>query len=534
MRSRTIPFLMVLVLLAGCESPSASKTITAAYEPIEVNANTPLAAVTPKLGDSSWKGTWEAANLPEGLIIDTANGAIRGTPTTVSAKADYSVTLTGTGDFLGVDGEATVSITVNEQVISAAYSQIEAVVNSAVAVSPVLDDSEWEGTWAANLPEGLIIDTASGDISGTPTAVSDKTDYGVTLTGTGDFLGVDGEAAVSITILPHAPLNLSAAQLEIIDGTKSDGTMKHASNFMVFDITTSDTVSSAIAVEFLLVKDGDEEPTSLDAFRKTVAVTLIGGTYDLVMTHKSAMLPSGATSVYLSHDSAGRYPLKPGTAYKLYEAQPDSDDSSPKSLGSFTTGTHAAYPGNLMQHIEDPGTAGNSGRFYTENEQFFVITSLWGQARGPGDGFAIKREGASLTSGGIDIIRNASIFRDFDTFLDQSEKPFPFFHAILGGEQFFEQARNSPTASDIPFTPAEVQLFSKEYKRWTELSLQGETRVFNEFDDRLKTAPASTDIRLVKSTPYASGLSPRILIGDSSRSLSNHHKISSIALWSLL
>ena len=160
---------------------------------------------------------------------------------------------------------------------------------------------------------------------------------------------------------------------------------------MIFDIMTTDTAGEKIPVEFLLVKDGDDEPSSLDAFRKAVAVTLIGGTYDLVMTHKSAILPSGATSVYLSHDSAGRYPLEPGATYKLYEAQPDSDDSSPKSLGSFTTGTYAAYTGDLMKHIEDPGTAGNSGRFYTENEQFFVITSLWGQAKGLGDSFAAVR-----------------------------------------------------------------------------------------------------------------------------------------------
>ena len=142
MRSKTIFFLMVLVLLAGCESPSASKTITAAYEPIEVNANTPLAAVTPKLGDSSWKGIWEAPNLPDGLSIDKDSGVISGKAAAASAKADYGVTLTGTGVFGGVNGEAAVSISVNEQVISAAYSPIEAVVNRAVAVNPVLDDSE--------------------------------------------------------------------------------------------------------------------------------------------------------------------------------------------------------------------------------------------------------------------------------------------------------------------------------------------------------------------------------------------------------
>ena len=250
--------------------------------------------------------------------------------------------------------------------------------------------------------------------------------------------------------LISSKISLTASQISVIDGTAQDGSTKLPSNFMIFDIMTTDSAGEKIPVEFLLVKDGDDEPSSLDAFRKAVAVTLIGGTYDLVMTHKSAILPSGATSVYLSHDSAGRYPLDPNTAYKLYEAQPDSDDSSPKSLGSFTTGTYATYTGDLRKHIEDPGTAGNSGRFYTENEQFFVLTSLWGQAEGLNDGFSFMRNSNTITSEGNDITQNSSLLRDFDTFLGQAEKPFPFFHAILGGEQFFEQA-GTTISTDLQF-----------------------------------------------------------------------------------
>ena len=62
--------------------------------------------------------------------------------------------------------------------------------------------------------------------AGTPTSVLDKADYTVTLTGTGDSEGVDGSAAVSITIMSYAPLALTAVQVKITDGTKSDGTKK--------------------------------------------------------------------------------------------------------------------------------------------------------------------------------------------------------------------------------------------------------------------------------------------------------------------
>ena len=332
---------MILILLASCESPSASKTIAATYEPIEVNVNSSLAAVTPKLGDSSWKGTWEAANLPEGLIIDPANGAISGTPTTVSAKADYSITLTGTGD----------------------------------------------------------------------------------------FAGVDGEAAVSITVLLHALLNLSAAQLEIIDGTKSDGTMKHASNFMMFDITTSDTVSSPIAVEFLLVKNGDAVPSTLEEFRKSVAISLTSS-QDLVMAHSSAIFPSQATSLYLAHDSEGNYPLTPGTGYALYAVQPLAVSTTPASIGTFTTGTHvdpSAY-GDIRKHIEDPGTASPAGRFYMKNGQFMVLTSLIGEAAAAASNYILTKQDSESTP-----------------YIDIAADPSSTYHTISISDYTVSFSNNKPT-----------------------------------------------------------------------------------------
>ena len=270
---RTIPVLIALIFAAGCDSPADPKTIAAAYPPIEATANTAITSASPVLDDSAWKGTWEAANLPEGLKINPDTGVISGTPTTESTKADYSITLTGTGDSDGVNGTAAVSIAVTP--LTAAYDAIEATVGTPITeVTPIPSDTGWTGTWAANLPDGLKIAADTGAISGTPTAVSDKTDYTVTLTGTGDSEGVDGSAAVSITIMPYAPLALTAAQMKITDGTKSDGTKKFPSHFMVFDIATTDTVKTTVPVEFLLVKEGLTAPTTLEEFRKTAAITM--------------------------------------------------------------------------------------------------------------------------------------------------------------------------------------------------------------------------------------------------------------------
>ena len=176
--------------------------------------------------------------------------------------------------------------------------------------------------------------------------------------------------------------------------------MKHASNFMVFDITTSDTVSSAIAVEFLLVKNGDAVPSTLEEFRKSAAISL-GSSHDLVMAHGSAIFPCQATSLYLAHDSEGNYPLTPGTDYSLYALQPLASSTVPASIGIFTTGTHvdpSAY-GDLSKHIEHPGTASPNGRFYMKNGQFMVLTSLIGVAIAATGDLALMRNNSTIVSG---------------------------------------------------------------------------------------------------------------------------------------
>ena len=210
--------------------------------------------------------------------------------------------------------------------------------------------------------------------------MSDKTDYTVTLTGTGDSEGVDGSAAVSITIMSYAPLALTAAQVKITDGTKSDGTKKFPSHVMAFDIATTDAVNRTVPVEFLLVKKELAAPTTLEEFRKTATITMTepAEDYELVMAFKSALFPSEKTSLYLAHDSQGNYPLDEGTEYTLYAAQPESNDTTPQTLGDFTTGTHladASYTG-ADEFAEDIATMEITGNLYMAKTQFIILHGL--------------------------------------------------------------------------------------------------------------------------------------------------------------
>ena len=144
--------------------------------------------------------------LPAGLGLDTGSGVISGTPTELSAEADYTVTATNTG------GSATVSltITVNDVAPSAlSYADNPAIYTKGVAITNNTPSSAG-GTVVTysitpSLPTGLSFDTASGVISGTPVALSAATDYMVTATNTG------GSATVTlrITVNDVAPSNLS-------------------------------------------------------------------------------------------------------------------------------------------------------------------------------------------------------------------------------------------------------------------------------------------------------------------------------------
>ncbi len=144
--------------------------------------------------------------LPARLSLDTATGVISGTPNAVSAAANYTVTATNTG------GSATVTlrITVNDVTPSnLSYTPNPAIYTKGVTITDNSPSSSGGAVVSYSispaLPAGLSLDTATGVISGTPTALSAETDYTVTATNSG------GSATVSLTITVNdvAPSNLS-------------------------------------------------------------------------------------------------------------------------------------------------------------------------------------------------------------------------------------------------------------------------------------------------------------------------------------
>ena len=140
-------------------------------------------------------------NLPAGLLFDTSNGTISGTPTAVSASTNYTITATNSS---GLD-TVTLTIVVNAAPvavpsISISTATVTATVGSAIANITIISSGGAVTSYgiAPTLPEGLTLDTSTGTISGTPTAVSTSTNYTITATNSS---GLD---TVTLTIVVNA------------------------------------------------------------------------------------------------------------------------------------------------------------------------------------------------------------------------------------------------------------------------------------------------------------------------------------------
>jgi hypothetical protein len=126
--------------------------------------------------------------LPAGIIFNTATGQLSGTATEASAAATYTVSAIDSSSPAQISNK-TFSLTVdglpalNSTLLVAASTLIK---NTAItAFTPVTASGGYLTlSFAINpaLPTGLTFNTATGQISGTPTVTSSQTQYTVTVT----------------------------------------------------------------------------------------------------------------------------------------------------------------------------------------------------------------------------------------------------------------------------------------------------------------------------------------------------------------
>jgi len=247
--------------------------------------------------------------LPAGLSMSPETGIITGTPTAITATADYVVTATNPGG----STTASLSITVVDIAVPPSgltYSTNPAIYTKGIAIAANTPSSSGGAvvSYAVNpaLPTGLGMSPGTGIITGTPTDISAQATYTVTATNpagsataslsikvndvapgaltytyttrrftTGNAIQTDspsssGGAVVSYSVLPPLPagLNLNATT-GLITGTPTAITAQ-----TTYTVTaTNSGGSAAVGLNFTVVPPGPSitaQPQSTSA--------LVGGT----------------------------------------------------------------------------------------------------------------------------------------------------------------------------------------------------------------------------------------------------------------
>jgi hypothetical protein len=140
--------------------------------------------------------------LPAGLSLNTITGIITGTPTATTATATYTVTAANSGG----NSSFGVVITVNSAAptgLSYTSPNIFTVNSAITSLSPTISGSVTGYSVSPALPAGLSLDTSSGVISGTPTAVTSTATYTVTAANSGG----NTSFGVVITVNAIAPVD---------------------------------------------------------------------------------------------------------------------------------------------------------------------------------------------------------------------------------------------------------------------------------------------------------------------------------------
>ena len=156
---------------------------------------------TPSSGGGAVASYSVSPALPAGLALNTTTGVVSGTPTAVEAVASYTVMATNTAG----STTASLTITVNAAVVAPTgltYTTNPAVYTNGVAITPNTPSSGGGAVASYSvspaLPAGLALNTTTGVVSGTPTAVKAVASYTVMATNTA------GSTTASLTITVNA------------------------------------------------------------------------------------------------------------------------------------------------------------------------------------------------------------------------------------------------------------------------------------------------------------------------------------------
>ena len=147
--------------------------------PAEYILGVAIESNVPSVSNGTATGYQIAPNLPAGLTLNPTTGEISGTPTVASPPTDYTVTAAFSGG--KTDSEIVRLAVVNPYVN---YPLAGYTLRANIAITPLTPSSQGVAPQSFSvtptLPSGLTLDTATGEISGTPDVSSPARSYTIT------------------------------------------------------------------------------------------------------------------------------------------------------------------------------------------------------------------------------------------------------------------------------------------------------------------------------------------------------------------
>jgi len=177
-------------------------TTTQAVASTAGTVGTPIAAFTPVTasgGAPPYGFALTGGTLPTGLSFSTTTGEIIGTPTATLGATVFTVTVT---DGTGSTSAKTFTLTVNPalntvQAVPSTTGTVNVAIPSFTPVTASGGTTPYVFSLSASLPSGLSFNSATGQVSGTPTSSLGATSFTVTVT---DAAGAQSSKTFDLTV----------------------------------------------------------------------------------------------------------------------------------------------------------------------------------------------------------------------------------------------------------------------------------------------------------------------------------------------